>query len=258
MPSLFLVTPVHGRETLTRLCLEQRLRAIAELRGLGVETRQVIVGCDGNLDAARELGFDVLDRPNVLGRKVNDGFEFACAEGADVVGYIGSDDWILPAYLAELPSDGDLSVGAWETVVSPDGRRLVVRVASASGSTPWLIPRGLLEPLGFRPSEDHRMSGIDGSIRRALNGQRTHPRRRRRAEPGPRVPLRRVDIDELQRVGFKGGVEQITPFERVVPRARRRIFRDAEPFQALADVYPPDLVGRMQEWYAEKTRRLAA
>lgn len=233
MPSLWFVTPVHRRERLTRICLEQRARLIAELAGLGVSARQLVIGDDaGLLFMAHALGFHVMGRPNVLGLRINDGFEWACRErGADYVVYVGSDDWMLPGPLADLPAPGRVRASAWNTWVSADGRSIAsVDHPPALGNAPWTVSRAALEPLGFRPVRDGLMSGIDTSMADNLGDVFDfHP-----------------EDDPLRWVGFKSGGEQLTPWELQVPNrfARGRVF------ETLATRYPADLCARMEEFYA--------
>lgn len=236
MTVLWLVTPVHGRPGLTRLCFEQRARLLHELAGLGVDARQVVVGNDGNLDTAREFGFTVLERPNVLGLRINDGFEFAFREGgADHVCYAGSDDWLLPEHLADVPVQGRARASRWITFVSPDGRFIAASEGSPpKGCAPWTLSRGLLEPVGFRPAADGLARMLDTSIMAGL------PLPRFRA-----FEFRALD-DPLRCVDFKSAGEQLTPWRL---HAQRRHVQP-NPFEVLATRYPADLVARMEEFYA--------
>lgn len=253
---LWLVTPVHGREALTRIIFEQRARMLNELWARGIETYQLVVGDDGNLDTAREHGFEVLERPNILGFKVNEGFEWACTTGgADAVAYCGSDDWHLADYFAALPEPGRMKTCSLQAFVPPTGDRLVViRGDSPYGHAPWIISRELLDTCAHRPADDTAMSAVDGSIVTGL-----HNGARARLEPMPvrerRLALKRLyefdtEADRLRMVDFKGGAEQITPWERVVGTKRPRHFETRHPFDELARRYPADLCERMESFYA--------
>lgn len=233
---------------------------LAELASEGIEAQAVVVGDDANLTTARELGFHVLDRPNVLGRKVNDGIEFACREGgADFVTYIGSDDWALASWFTTMPPAGQVKTSRWVAFVAPGGESLIVREAVGSvGNAPWIIPRALLEPSEFRPVRDNRMNGIDGSIRDGVTPP--PPERWEYAaaaewrEAGRERFARRFlreDGDELRVVDFKGSKEQITSYGLVASRARWVRYAEPDPWSALATRYPVDLVERMQKFYAE-------
>lgn len=258
MKSLWFVQPVHGRTGLARLCMEQRRRMVDELAGYGIEAHVVIIGDDANLDSARELGFHVLERPNELGRKVNDGFEYACREGgADFVTYIGSDDWCLASWFATLPPTDRIKTSKWVAFVDPAGTALTVReVAGSVGNAPWILPRELLARVGFRPAKDHRMSGIDGTIRQRVCarpvGSFRSARERREADRA-RFDVRFLHEqgDELRMVDFKGSREQITSYALAVGRNRWIAYEERPPWPALATRYPADLVERMEKFYAE-------
>ncbi len=259
---LWLVTPVHGREALTRVVFEQRARMLDELASLGewrVEARQLVVGDDGNLDTAREFGFHVLERPNVLGLRVNDGFEWAIREGgADFVAYCGSDDWHLAEFFTQLPGPDFASTSWWQAFVHPRGNRLVtIRGNSPYGHAPWIIPRQLLESCAYRPAQDDAMSAVDGSIAegigRAVQKGLTDWHERRLARK--RAFRFNMTADELRMVDFKAGGEQITPWERVVGVKRPRHYETDAPFEKLATRYPADLCERMERFYATKEAR---
>lgn len=234
---LWLVTPVHGREALTRICFEQRARLLEELHALGVPAGQVVIGNDANLATARAHGFTVLERPNLLGLRINDGFEWACREGgATHVVYTGSDDFMMAAPLADLPAPGRVRASGWNAWVGPEGEGVwVVDAPPNVGDAPWTVSRGALEPCGFRPCDDTLMSGLDTSMLESLGEERFDFR---------------PDDDPLRWVGFKGGDEQITDLGIQVIGARARY-----PFGELARVYPPDIVERMQSFYTARGRQ---
>lgn len=266
MPRLWLVVPVHGREALTRVCLEQKALLVDELAGLGVEANVVVVGDDGNLDTARELDFPVLERPNVLGRKLNDGFEWACREGgADYVSFCGSDDWVLAEFLADFRPNRVRSAKV-QAFVSPAGDQLIVRQAKGSmGGAPWVIPATLLRRNGYRPvppAREHKMSGMDFLVARALlpgvvrqGGTRATFERRAQfleEKAAQNWVFDHGPADDLRMVDFKGTGEQITSWSLVIPRQRNTLIRDeADVWGTLATRYPLPLVERMEKLYAE-------
>lgn len=269
-PSLWFVQPVHGRVGLARLCMEQRRRMMDELAGRGIDANMIVVGNDANVATARELGFHALERPNELGRKVNEGFEWACREGgADFVTYIGSDDWALASWFATLPPVDRVKTSAHIAFVGPlVAPTLRVRTVPGSvGNAPWIIPRALLERVGFRPSVDGRRQGIDGSIRNSL--ARALSPRRGRWEFASAAEWRRANRegdsgriflhehgDELRCVDFKGSKEQITSYSAAMGRPRWVIHDEPDPWPTLATRYPADLCERMERLYAD--RRLDA
>lgn len=238
MDTLWLVTPVHGRPALTRIVLEQRARLIDELADLGVQAEQVVVGNDGNLDTAREFGFHPLECSNVLGLRINDGFEYALRNGADHVAYVGSDAWLLPETWAELPTQGHARSSAWITFA--DGENIASVPASPSpGKVPWTLSRELLRPLGFRPAPDDAERMLDSALLDAINT----------VAHQDSVFEFHADDDPLRVVEFRNGPwdEQMTPWDVFVPAG----FARPNPFDVLATRYPADLCERMKEFYAK-------
>lgn len=236
MSSLWLVTPVLGRQAITRLCLEQRARVLHELAGLGVEAHQVIVGNDENLATAREFGFTVLERPNVLGLRINDGFEHAFRlGGADHVMFAGSDTWLLAETLADLPGQGAARSSAWLTFVNGESIASIER-SPAQGWVPWTLSRELMEPLGFRPVPDDQKRLLDSAILDAINTV---------VHQDDAFEFH-VEDDPLRAVDFRGPwAEQMTPWELLVPVGHDR----PDPFGVLATRYPADLVERLERLY---------
>lgn len=254
------MTPVHGRYALTRLIFEQRSRMLDELAARGIEARQLVVGMDANLEAAEDFGFETLTRTNDLGRRVNDGFEWACREGgATHVAYCGSDDWHLADYFATLPPPGFAKTCPWQAFVPPSGDRLVVMAwRHPAGAAPWVISRELIEPCGFRPARDDAPSGVDGEVAEGIWSyiEATTPG----GNHEKRLAKKRVfqfdrDADRLRMVDFKAGGEQVTTFERVVGVKKPRELDTRAPWETLATRYPHDLVEGMERFYATKEAR---
>jgi hypothetical protein len=235
LQSVALVTPVHGRVELTRLVMEQRARLLVELAHLGVEAKQVIVGDDENLASAREHSFDVLERPNVLGFRINEGLEFAFRElEVEHACYVGSDDWLLAEHLADVPTQGKARASRWVAFVSPDGRFIsTTERPPHRGAVPWTLSRELLEPVGYRPARDDARRLLDSSILAGIGW------------PRPGVFEYHAEDDPLRCVDFKSRDEQLTPWRVHASRPRRN------PFEELATRYPVDLVERMEEHYRQ-------
>lgn len=188
---LVFVSAAWGRFGVTRLALAQRRHLCDELAERGLEATAVIVADDENLDIAREWGFETVERSNdELGRKFNDGLEFAARElDADHFVLIGSDDWMhvdlfdrLPLDVADVPplsadapavtwADGpEIATGREIALVDLErGRMRRCRARGRFGVIPWIIPRAALEPSGFRPIKDELSIGIDGSLIAGLN-----------------------------------------------------------------------------------------
>ena len=241
---LYFVTPVHRRFELTRIVLEQRRRLCDALTLQGVDAGCVVVGCDSNLRAARDLGFDVVERANDSHNdRFNDGMEYACRElGADYVVPLGSDDWALSGYFLPLPEPGTVRASRRLGLVAPDGSELsILRANDGTGPNynphgyiPWVIPAAMIEPFGYRPT--------DGRFTEHSIAQNVGP------------DHFRLDLaDPLQVVDFKSPDEQITSYSVTVDcNPVEAQYRD--PWEALATRYPFDLVERMEALYAQRRR----
>lgn len=211
----------------------------------------MIVADDANLEIAEEFGFIGIDQTNeYVGRKFNDGIEYACrALEADYVVLIGSDDWMHIDLFDRLPQDE--TTEKWPTddepfvTWSPDtpevitGREIALvdletgrlqrcRARGRHGVIPWILPRKALEPSGFRPIRDDLNIGIDGSLIAGLN-------------VAPEWVF--SDPHDLCRVDFKSAVN-LNSYEKIT----RAIGDDVElPLSLLRHRYPLHLIEMAEE-----------
>lgn len=252
---LAFVTPAWRRAGITAICLSQRARLIEELAEDGIEAVSVVIADDENADTAEVLGMEVLRHPNyALGRKFNDGFEHACRElGADFVCPIGSDQWVHRAYFAELGGLTDaIRSGSDYAIVNEGGTLLARLVCDYRGLCgPRVIPRALLEHVGFRPAADGARKGIDTWT---LRGIATAPRFGRPGRPRAGrvedIPIQAYDVPALgalRYVDFKSDV-QMNGYEPL--RGLYGVREDDDPWATLQAAYPLDLVERMRDHYA--------
>jgi hypothetical protein len=235
------------RYDVTRLVLAQRAHLCDELAVRGHEATAVIVADDENLDIARSFGFEVVEQSNAhLGRKFNDGLEFACRElEAEHVVLIGSDDWMHVDLFDRLPADEASS--KWPTEDDPivtwspwpealTGREIAIvdlgtgslrrcRARGRYGVIPWIIPRKALEASDFRPIRDELTFGIDGSLVAGLGG---------------RCEWIFSDPHDLCRVDFKSDVN-LNSFEKVTSALGYGPVC-LDPWSILARCYPEHLV----------------
>lgn len=170
--NLWLVIPAFRRYDVTAIAFPQLAWTLNLLtHGYDIEAHAVVIADDENADIARQWGFDVLDRPNQpLGRKWNDGYEYACTIGeADYVVPCGTDDWIDPDYLAMLPEPGQVRCPRRSTTVREDGQQLAhITVGYEGGDGIRILPASLLESSRYRPADDDRDRAIDTSVWRTL------------------------------------------------------------------------------------------
>jgi hypothetical protein len=226
--SVWFVTPAFGRYELSAVCFDQRRLVMNALEAAGIEARQVVIADDENLDLARERGFDTVERDNEwLGRRFNDGTEYAAKHGADWIIPIGSDSWIDPAYLVPLPHASRTRTSRLYAVVEAN-RMATLRVGAPGGRTtagPYMFNRRQLVDSAFRPAGDTLNKNIDSSTVAGAGFVRWVER----------------DLHPLQYVGFRGH-PHITKYERLQRRWGVAEYHDH--WKRLIRIYPADLVAR--------------
>lgn len=249
MPSLWFVMPVHGRAKLAAICMRQLRRTCDSLTEIGIDATAVVVGDDENLHTARVLGFGTVVEDNrFLSRKFNAGIQFALDPAfnprpADYVIPIGSDDWIDWRLLLDLPGPGEMLGFQRLSFVREDGREITSSVLGYVGGCGIRVyPRELMASVGFRPAEEDRERACDTSI--LVNV--------RNANPSLRIWHGAGDCRQI--VDWKTPGEQLNTYQDVGHYARER---GADPFTALADVFPAESLAEMAAHY-DLDRELAA
>jgi hypothetical protein len=218
---LYFVTPAWQRFALSAVCFDQRLEVIAALAKRGIEAHCVVIADDENLELARARGFDTVERDNEwLGRKFNDGIEYAGTHGADWIVPIGSDSWIDPAYFVRIPRRAARTSRKY-AVVTAD--RIAELTVERGGAGPYILPAAALRRSGFRPSDDQLKRGVDGSTLQGL---------------GP-VTWTYRDLHPLQYIGFRG-TPHLTTYDRLWQHWG--VFESDDPWNQLAEHYSPALV----------------
>lgn len=241
MRTFFFVVPARGRFDLARVCFSQLRRTCDELAAdFNISASAVIASDDDNLDIAREFGFETVESKNVLGRRINDGYETAGRAGADFMAPLGNDDWVDPKWIGShpLPRDGEVRCAKLSAVVSEDGKHLAnLRIPYRGGDGVRIFPRNMLEKVGFRPVEDERERAIDTSMFRKLTKE---------LKRYPRVVYH--DRHPLQIVDFKSSLSQITSYESCCTYKYGREMN--QPFRLLAKHYPAESIASIQNIYA--------
>lgn len=239
-PSLWLVIPAHRRYEVTRVSFPQLAWACAQLRERhGIDANAVVIADDNNIDIAHEHGFHTITQANrPLGRKWNDGYQYACNLGADYVCPCGTDDWLDPDYLAQLPGDRQVRASRASSTVSEDGTRLAyLHIDYAGGDGIRIIPRKMLEPSRFRPADDRKERAIDTSVWLTMN----------RTAPGYEFEYAR---DPLSIVQFQSHAPQLNTYQALVDRFGQG--EPQEPWSVLRTRYPSRFVEAAKAMYAER------
>lgn len=234
--SLLLVTPVFRRFDLTRMMLLKRVDTFAEAKAHGVTVGCVAVGDEENLGVAAECGFEVLEAPNVLGRKYNDGHQFAVENGWDISFQTNSDQVFDPRLLvaiANSPSDSLIQTH-WLTAVHPLGRK-----ALTYRNPLWSMkayPRQLLEK-NPRPCDDSLMRMCDTSVHDgvvAANGD---------------LPVYSIETGPLETIQFESGF-QVTPWKRNITVAWYTGTREHPvPWEGISLIHGEVFTSAVQEYY---------
>jgi hypothetical protein len=224
--TLYFVTPAYGRLELSEVCFDQRVHVIETLAEHGVSAKCVVIADDGNLDLARDRGFDVVVQDNQwLGRKFNDGIEYAFRNGASRVIPIGSDSWIDPAYFLPMPPRNITRTSSLYCVVTAD-RLAELRVDDTKGAGPYILDRQLLRASRYRPAKDEISRGVDGSTIKGIHY---------------RIRWQRHDIHPFQYIGFRGETSLNT---YAGLKEAWGVAEHLDPWAVLAEHYPAELVER--------------
>ena len=188
----------------------------------------LVIADDENLRIADYFNFETLQMENgELGRRVNAGLKYAARSGADMVSFVGSDDWMHIDLFQPLFGYG----AGMDTVIS--GREITLvdtsrgvmkthRSTATYGVIPWLIPIGTLRHCNYEPIKPHWNRGLDHALYWQLR----------------ECKWRFHDPHPLVRVDFKTDTN-LTPY-----------FKDAAtevPMGALREWYPADLVDLAEE-----------
>lgn len=222
--SLWFVTPAWRRFALSAVCFEQRRQVIEELAREGIEAHCVVVADDENLELARIAGFETVERDNEwLGRRFNDGIQYAGEHGADWIVPVGSDSWVQTCYFLPLPPPSRARTSRYLATVTAD-RIAHLEIKPNHGGGPYMLHRSLFDRSGFRPGKDMIPRNTDRSMIDGL---------------GVPVHWEVHDVDRLQHVSFRGS-PHLTSYDKLWYYWGVREERD--PWDQLAEAYPPALV----------------
>ena len=238
--SLLLVVPALGRVELARICYRQLAELRNALRFRGLATQVLVVSDDGNLQAADEEGFALLEheqRPmHQLGDRLNEGFAWAANQGYEYVCAIGNDSWMHPDRIRFLPDHDSILCTRNYACVNQDATqqaRLTLEYPGGAGSR--VIPLRLLERYEYRPLKPEQSSGCD---------TRTLMMMCRDVVRAPNLVYTNLHPAEI--VGFQSADSQITRWQWWLQHPHAIV----EPFHGLADLYGDDLVGMVRDHYA--------
>jgi hypothetical protein len=123
------------------------------------------------------------------------------------------------------------------SVVREDGREIAVRDLSYTGGTGIRIwPARILRAASYRPCDEDRKRGCDTSI--LYNLQRLISFR-----------IEHRHLHDYQIVDWKSPGTQLNTYEDLI---RHRASSTADPFEALAGLYPDEALSGVRELYASR------
>jgi hypothetical protein len=238
MPSLIFITPVWQRYELTEICLISRRQLCDALEDHGIYATSVIIGDDDNLDIARALGFEVVERDNeFLSRKFNDGYETAFNHGFDYCYPVGSDSILtVDQFINTVGEDLPIASHYYSMIHVSGKERIDVKIEVPGGIGPLIIPVSMLQRCGSRPIQTDLRRGCDNAARQTILTQ------------GIEILTR--EEHQWEHVAFQSGVTQITDYERI-----RRVY-DAEVveivdgvFPEIEELYHPQIITALADYY---------
>ena len=198
-PSLWFIVPCFRRFDRTAIALGHLASVCDELRERGVEADACVIADDANLAVAEAHGFALIEQGNAsLGVKLNDGYLYAAEQGVDYVVPFNSGALVTADLIVRSLPDGDvISAFHRSSIVSEDGvklAKLFITYAGGDGIKVW--PLRFFEKCGFRPANEVRRSGMDGSTRDSV-------KRALRLGKGEELPFVYRESDALEIAEFK-------------------------------------------------------
>lgn len=254
MKTLSFIVPVHGRLQLAGICLRQLRRTCDALCEEGVRAGAVIVSDYDSLDELDVAGlrFGWVARDNdYTSAKFNDGIQLATdprynAHPVDYVVPCGSDDWLDHRLFTDpLPAAYEIFGFQHMSFVREDGREICSpKIGYAGGSGIRIIPRQLLEAVGYRPADEDRKRGCDTSILANIR------------HANPSLEVRHWHLHTRQIVDWKTPGIQLNSYKEVT--AIHGADLPADPFVELADFYPAEALDEMRSYYEDLALVVAA
>jgi hypothetical protein len=245
MKSLWFVVPVHGRLPLAQICLRQLRRTCDALYEDGVDASAVVVS---DYDALQELDVAslrfgwVLRDNDYTSAKFNDGIQLATdprynPAPVDYVVPCGSDDWLDHRLFTEpLPPPNMIFGFQQMSFVREDGKEICSpEIRYVGGAGIRIIPRQLLDRVGYRPADEDRKRGCDTSI--LANISREHPD----------LEVKHWHLHARQIVDWKTPGTQLNAYKEIV--AIHGAGSPADPFEELTDFYPAEALDEMRSYY---------
>ncbi len=230
MKSLLFIMPAYKRYALSTITFKQRAWLCEQLSSPNFHAEVLVLADDDNLDIAEDNGFIIKEVDNSsLGKRFNDGHEWAADQGFDYVSPVGSDMFIAPSVYANL--NGSFIATTQYTAIKKTGKR------RADMLIPWgvlqIIPVSMMKDVDYRPCDDTLRTGCDTSTRINIG-----------------APVTRRLGQTLECVSFQSKENQITKFTGLARKTNALISvgTPTELLEPLRPIYP--LVDDLVDYYA--------
>jgi hypothetical protein len=247
MLNIWMVVPCWKRPEITEIVF-QEFRWVKKKADKHLSLNIVAVGDECNLKIARKHGFHAIESPNdFLGRKFNDGYEYAYNNGADYVIPVGSDSWIHPDVfiktgirLGDNYNPNTILYSTKHAMISEDGSQLgLIKKPPVNNEynkcALLFYPRDLAKSSNFRPCNERQKKSCDRSTLENII--------KRNKEV---LFLYNKDFNPVQYLAFKSREVQIWEYEEYKDQFNKRIIN---PWEYLQEFYPKELLDYGRSYY---------
>lgn len=247
MLNIWMVVPCWKRPEITEIVFQEFRWVKKKVKG-HVNLNIVAVGDECNLEIARRHGFHAISSPNdYLGRKFNDGYEYAYKNGADYVIPVGSDSWIHPDVFiktnARLEGEfkpGTIMYSTMHAMINETGTELgLIKMLPQNNEynkcSLLFYPRDLAESCGFRPCYEKQKSSCDRSTLENIMKKNKNV-----------SFLYNKDFNPVQYLAFKNKKVQLWNYEEYKAQFKKR---EENPWEYLEEFYPKELLDYGRSYY---------
>lgn len=171
--NIWIVVPAWKRYHISEIVFSE-LKWLKSQVSKKINLEVVVIADDKNLDLAKKSKFKIVKSSNnFLGKKFNDGYEYAFKHGADVVLPSGSDSFVHPSIfkgkeLINWRKQRTIYYSTMHAMINERGTRLgVVQIPNKKGmynkGALWFYPRALMASCKFRPCAENINKSCDRS-----------------------------------------------------------------------------------------------
>jgi hypothetical protein len=242
--NIWIVVPAWRRYNVSEVVFEE-LNWLKKQVSKKIKLEVVVIADDENLNLAIKNKFRTIKSPNnYLGKKFNDGYEYAFKNGADVVLPSGSDSFIHPDIFKgkELINWNKQKIIYYSTIhamVNENGTRLgIVQIPNKKGmynkGALWFYPKSLMVSSNFRPCDEKINSSCDKStIINLIKNNKS-------------INFKSINYNNLQYLALKNNKIQIWKYKLYKDRF---IEEFSEPYIQIANYYNKDLSEKVRGLY---------